>query len=80
MDEIKVPKEISGAAMSIGSLVGYFPSTFAYTLYGSMLDKSPGLSGYKMVFMTMVGFSILGFFISSYLVRVIKRKQAEDAR
>lgn len=80
MDEIKVPKEISGAAMSIGSLVGYFPSTFAYTLYGSMLDKSPGLPGYKMVFMTMVGFSILGFFISSYLVRVIKRKQTKDAR
>lgn len=77
MDEIKVPIEISGAAMSIGSLVGYFPSTFAYTLYGSMLDKSPGLPGYKMVFITMIVFSIVGFLISSYLVHVIKRKQAQ---
>lgn len=75
MDEIKVPIEISGAAMSIGSLIGYFPSTFAYTLYGSMLDKAPGLAGYKMVFITMIGFSVVGFFISSYLVNVIKKKQ-----
>lgn len=74
MDEIKVPIEISGAAMSIGSLVGYFPSTFAYTIYGSMLDKSPGLAGYKMVFMTMIGFAVMGLLISSYLVHVIKRK------
>lgn len=74
MDEIKVPIEISGAAMSIGSLVGYFPSTFAYTIYGNMLDKSPGLAGYKMVFITMIGFAVIGLLISSYLVHVIKRK------
>lgn len=76
MDEIKVPREISGAAMSIGSLIGYFPSTFAFTLYGSMLDKNPGMAGYKNVFLTMIGFAVMGLTISSYLVKIIKKRQA----
>lgn len=76
MEEIKVPREMSGAAMSIGSLIGYAPSMFAYTLYGSMLDKTPGLQGYKHVFMTMIGFAVLGILISSLLVNMIKKKNA----
>ena len=75
MEEIKVPAAITGAAMSIGSLIGYFPSTFAFTLYGNMLDKNPGMPGYQMVFGTMIGFSVMGFVVSSYLIRTIKRKK-----
>lgn len=77
MEEIKVPREISGAAMSIGSLVGYAPSMFAYTLYGSLLDKNPGIKGYTHVFMLMIGFSVMGFVISSILTRIIKKKKEE---
>ena len=42
IDEINIPKEISGAAVSVACLVGYSPSMFAFTLYGSILDKYPG--------------------------------------
>jgi len=45
MEELEVPREISGSAMSIGSFVGYAPAMFCYTLYGSMLDKFPGMTG-----------------------------------
>lgn len=75
MDEVKVPREITGAAMSIGSLIGYFPSVFAYTMYGSMLDKNPGITGYRNVFMTMTGFAVLGIVISSILIWFVKKKQ-----
>lgn len=74
MDEIKVPREISGSAMSIGSFVGYAPGIFCYSLYGNMLDRFPGLTGYKVVFMIMAGFAVMGFIISSILIRMIKKQ------
>lgn len=77
IDEIKVPRHISGAAMSIACIFGYCPQMFAFTLYGSMLDKNPGMAGYKMVFMTMVGFAIVGVFVTTGLLKMIKRKQNE---
>lgn len=78
IEEIKVPREISGAAMSMACLIGYMPSMFAYTLYGSMLDKYPGLEGYKKVFTIMVVFSLIGFGISNVLVKIIEKKNKED--
>ncbi|NLY21161.1 MAG: MFS transporter [Tissierellia bacterium] len=75
MEEIQVPRDISGAAMSIACLLGYMPSMFAYTLYGSMLDQYPGIGGYKRVFAFMVAFSILAFLISSILVNKIENKK-----
>lgn len=74
IEEIKVLREISGAAMSIACVLGYSPSMFAYAIYGSMLDRAPGLQGYKHVFMTMIAFSILGFVISTILLKIIKKK------
>ncbi len=77
VDEIKVPRHISGAAMSIVCIFGYCPQMFAFTLYGSMLDSHPGMAGYKMVFSTMIGFAILGILITSILIKMIKKKQNE---
>jgi sugar phosphate permease len=79
IEEVGIPREISGAAISIACLVGYFPSMFAFTLYGNMLDRTPGIEGYKHVFMTMLGFATLGFIISIFLVRIVKKKRAQEA-
>ncbi len=77
VDEIKVPRHISGAAMSIACIFGYCPQMFAFTLYGSMLDRNPGMAGYRMVFSTMVGFAVLGVLITTLLINMIKKKQNE---
>lgn len=71
MDEVNVPREITGAAMSIGSFIGYLPGAFMYTIYGSLLDSNPGYAGYKMVFLLMVGFAVLGFLLSTYILKKI---------
>lgn len=77
MEEIGVPREMTGAAMSLGSFIGYAPSMFCYSIYGSMLDKTPGMAGYRHVFMLMTAFAVLGFIVSSVLVRMVnKKKQA----
>ena len=78
IDEIKIPKEISGAAVSVACLVGYAPSMFAFTLYGSILDGNPGLTGYRYVFSVMTGFALLGFVISSILIKMINKKNKEE--
>ncbi len=45
MDEIGTPREFAGSAMAFGCIIGYMPSMFAYTLYGSLLDNFSGIQG-----------------------------------
>ncbi len=78
IDEIKVPRHISGAAMSIACIFGYAPQMFAFALYGNMLDRNPGMAGYRMVFMTMIGFAILGVVITTILLGMIKKKKDQE--
>lgn len=78
IDEIKVPRHISGAAMSIACIFGYSPQMFAFALYGNMLDRHPGMAGYRMVFMTMIGFAIVGVVITTILLGMIKKKKNQE--
>lgn len=75
MDEVKVPREITGSAMSLGSFIGYLPGAFMYSVYGNILDRNPGLSGYRIVFLVMAVFAAAGFFLSSYILWRIKREK-----
>lgn len=72
MDEVKVPKEITGAAMSLASLVIYLPNAFAYIIYGSFLDRYPGMAGFRIVFCIMIGFAVVGLGVSTFLIHRIK--------
>lgn len=74
--EIEIPSEISGSAMAMASFIGYAPGMFCYALYGNILDRFPELTGYKIVFVIMTAFAIIGFFLSSYLVSIVKKKKA----
>ena len=73
MGEINISDDISGAAMSIGSFIGYAPGMFCYSLYGSILDKIQGLQGYRMVFALMIVFAVLGVIVSTLLIHAIKK-------
>lgn len=59
------PVEKSGAAVSIACLVGYAPSMFGFILHGSMFDRSPGIEGKRLVFLTMIALGVKGFIINS---------------
>ncbi len=77
MDEVNVPREITGAAMSMGSFIGYLPGAFMYTVYGFILDSMPGIQGYRVVFITMGVLALLGFVLSNYIVHVIHKEKAQ---
>lgn len=78
--EIKVPRNISGAAMSIACILGYAPQMFTFALYGSILDRYPGMTGYRYVFMLMMMFAGIGVIITTVLLKMIKKKQLEDIK
>lgn len=78
IDEINIPKEISGAAISLACLVGYAPSIFSFVLYGAVIDAFGGMMGYRVVFLIMSGFAIVGFIISSYLTNRLKKKKGAN--
>lgn len=75
--ELGIPEEISGSAMAMASFIGYAPGMFAYALYGAILDHFKGIVGYKIVFGVMIAFAVIGFFLSSYLVKIIEKKKSE---
>ena len=75
--ELGIPEEISGSAMAIASFIGYARGMFAYALYGAILDHFKGIIGYKIVFSVMIAFAVIGFFLSSYLVKIIEKKKSE---
>lgn len=73
MDEVKVPAEITGAAMSLASLVIYLPNAFAYVMYGSFLDRYPGITGFRIVFCVMIAWAVVGLGVSTFLLNRIKK-------
>jgi sugar phosphate permease len=75
MDEIRVPRSNTGAAMALGSFIGYLPGAFMGIIYGTQLDAHPGVEGSRIVFTIMVSLAVSGFVISSILVRAINNKR-----
>ncbi|KDH20158.1 inner membrane protein yihN [Klebsiella variicola] len=69
--EAKIAENRTGAAMALGSFIGYAPAMFCYSLYGYILDLNPGLAGYKIVFGIMASFALCGAFVSVMLVKRI---------
>ncbi len=78
MDEVKVPNEITGAAMSLASLVIYLPNAFAYVIYGNFLDRYPGMTGFRIVFGIMIGWAVIGLGVSTFLIHRIKKHQTTE--
>lgn len=79
VDEIQMPREISGAAMSIACIFGYSPQLFCFALYGYIIDSFPGLTGYKIVFSIMGAFALCGVLVTTYLLKMIKAKKESVA-
>ncbi|EPY4055805.1 MFS transporter [Klebsiella quasipneumoniae] len=70
--EANITENRTGAAMALGSFIGYAPAMFCYSLYGYILDLNPGLTGYKIVFGIMACFALCGAFVSVMLVKRIR--------
>ena len=43
--------------------------------YGNFLDRFPGMTGYRIVFGVMIGWAVIGVFVSTFLIGRIKKHQ-----
>lgn len=78
MDEVHVPREITGSAMAMGSFIGYLPGSFMYAVYGGILDKFEGLFGYRIVYLMLAVFAAGGFVLSTYMISTIKKDKQKN--
>ena len=78
LHELNIPVKVAGTAIGIASIVGYLPDMFLNTIFGNMLDNTPGAGGYMQIFTTLAVFCIIIVVICSVLyakfVKVKKNK------
>ena len=80
MDEVTIPRHLTGAAAGLISMIGFLPEVYMYPLAGHWMDAFPGAKGYKLVFGFTAVMLLIGFFSSIALFRIIKnRKQTNTA-
>ena len=51
--EMGLPQRFSGSAIAVAAFMIYLPSSFAYLLWGYILDSFPGAVGYAVMFGTL---------------------------
>ncbi|WZL73217.1 MFS transporter [Clostridiaceae bacterium 35-E11] len=60
MEEGKVPLKVSGTAAGVIATVGYLPEIFCSVLAGNLIDKYPGVTGYRYYFMFLIAMMVIG--------------------
>lgn len=78
IDEIKIPENATGTAAGLMSFIGYFPEIFCYTMVGKMVDKSPGIVGYRHIFLFMIGCAVLGIISAAILLIKYTNKKLKN--
>lgn len=60
MEEGEVPMRLSGTAAGVIATIGYLPEIFISLLAGNLLDKYPGVTGYRYFFIFLIAMMGLG--------------------
>lgn len=77
--EAGTPVSLMGAAVGLISTIAFASDTFNFVLLGNILDKNPGVAGYKMIFMYMIGLFVVAFIGLMVLSKVVKKAKATNA-
>lgn len=67
--EMGLPQRFSGSVIAIAAFLIYLPSSFAYLLWGWVLDQNTGVSGYRYLFGMLTAVAALGVVIAHILRR-----------
>ena len=70
--QMGLPQRFSGSVIAIAAFVIYLPSSFAYLLWGAMLDSRPGAAGYSSVFAVLAAVAAVGAALAYRLKRRIE--------
>ena len=70
--EMGLPQRFSGSVIAIAAFLIYLPSSFAYLLWGYLLDTNPGLAGYQFMFAVLGLVALVGVVVAQVLKRRIQ--------
>ena len=74
--EMGLPPRFSGSVISVAAFVVYAPSSFAYLLWGFILDSYPGVEGYRYLFGTLAVVGAVG----AAMAIILKRRMSGSLR
>ena len=77
MAEIDCPPEIVGTAIGFICCIGYLPEAICPFVAGAMLDKYPGVAGYKIFFILLTLTIAAGILLTLIWLRMTKEKRAQ---
>lgn len=69
--EMGLPQRFSGSVISIAAFIIYLPASFAYLLWGVLLDNNEGVTGYQYLFGTLALVATVGMAVAHLLHRRI---------
>ncbi|MBM38480.1 MAG: MFS transporter [Woeseia sp.] len=74
LEENKTPKNLTGAAVGLVSVIGYTPDIFFAPIAGRILDANPGIIGHQNYFFLLSIISLIGVFITIGILSFHKKK------
>ncbi|MCG8378620.1 MAG: MFS transporter [Proteobacteria bacterium] len=74
LEESQIPKNMTGTAVGLISVVGFTPDIFFAAITGRILDANPGVVGHQLFFMSLFVVSIVGIFTTSQLIKLNKKQ------
>jgi nitrate/nitrite transporter NarK len=74
LEETKTPRNITGAAVGMISLVGYTPEIFFAPIAGRILDATPGAGGHLNLFLFLAAISACGVAVVVWLYTMQRNK------
>jgi hypothetical protein len=77
LEETRTPRNITGAAVGMISLVGFTPEIFFAPIAGRILDATPGAGGHLNLFLFLAIISACGVAVVAWLY-CLKRNQLQD--
>ena len=75
--EMGLPPRFSGSVIAIAAFIIYLPTSFAYLLWGVLLDNNEGATGYRYLFALMAVVAVVGWFLARSLNQRIRSGAAE---
>ncbi len=73
LEENRIPKFLTGAAVGMVSLVGYTPDIFFGPITGRILDANPGLVGHQNYFQFLAAIAAAGVLATAWLIWLRQR-------
>ncbi len=74
LEETRMPRHITGAAVGMISFIGYAPEIFFGSIAGRVLDATPGVGGHLNLFKALAVVAVLGVGLVAWLLWLKRNK------